>query len=140
MTPDTIVVVVAILGVGIALGGLILTSQNRMHKRIDALEAGTKGEIQESEARTKAEIVASESRTNARFEEVNAQFREINAQFREVNEQFGAQQARTDRGFDGMAEELRLTNTRMASIEQRQARLEGLLDGLREALFQRVQQ
>jgi hypothetical protein len=49
-------------------------------------------------------------------------------------------QARTDKGFDDVAEELRTTNTRMASIEQRQARLEGLLDGLREALFQRVQQ
>ncbi len=119
MTPDIIVVVVAILGVGVALGGLILTSQNRMHKRIDALEAGTKRDIEDSEARTKAEIVASEARNNARLEEL---------------------QARADKGFADMHEELRITNARMASIEQRQARLEGLLDGLREALFQRVQQ
>ncbi len=38
---------------------------------------------------------------------------------------------RTDRRIEGL-------KTRMASLEQRLARLEGLLDGLREGLFERV--
>ena len=38
---------------------------------------------------------------------------------------------RTDRRIEGL-------KTRMASLEPRQARLEGLLDGLREGLFERV--
>ena len=101
-----------LLGVIAAFGALILASINRSEARLNR-------RIDDVIADTRAEFAASEARFNARFEEM---------------------QVRADKGFDDVTEELRVTNNRMASIEQRQARLEGLLDGLREALFQRVQQ
>ena len=115
----TLSVGATLVGVVAAFGALILTSITRMETRInkridDAIVDGI------------SDNAALEVRVNARFDE--------------AREQSQAIQARTDKGFDDVNEELRITNTRMASIEQRQARLEGLLDGLREALFQRVQQ
>ena len=117
---------IAILSVGATLvsvvaafGAVILTSMHRMETRLNK-------RIDDAVADGKSDNAALEVRVNARFDE--------------AREQSQAMQARTDKGFDDVNEELRITNTRMASIEQRQARLEGLLDGLREALFQRVQQ
>ena len=128
--PDTITILLGMLGIAVTLGAIILTALHRMESRInrrmDAIEANAQKDTADSEARLRAESTASEARANTKFEEINEQMR--------------IGQARTDKGFADMHEELRITNTRMASIEQRQARLEGLLDGLREALFQRVQQ
>ena len=181
MTPDTIVIVVAILGVGVALGTLILTtthrSELRLNERIDALEANTKRDIADikqdiadSEARTreeiaaveirlkeeiaaveirlKEEIAASEARATTEIKasearattEIKASEARTSAKFGEINEQFRDMQTRTDAGFADVNEQLRITNDRMTSIERQQARLGGLLEGLREALFQRVQQ
>ena len=155
MGPDTIAIIVTMLGVGVALGALILTvthrSEARLNKRIDAIEndisvseTRTRAEITASEARTSAEIKASEARTSAEIKaseaRTSAKFEEVREQFVEVNEQFRQTQARTEAGFADVNEQLRTTNDRMASVERQQARLGGLLDGLREALFQRVQQ
>ena len=136
MTPD----IIAIMGVGVAIVAIVLTAMHRMesrlNNRIETLESNTKKDIADSEARTTAEIKASEARTSVKFEEVREQFVEVNEQFRQM-------QARTDAGFADVNEQLRTTNTtndRMTSVERQQARLGGLLDGLREALFQRVQQ
>ena len=108
-----------LVGVVSAFGALILNSISRMDARLNK-------QIDDAIADGKSDNAALEARSNARFDEA-----------KELNQ---AMQARTDKGFDDITEELRTTNARMASIEQRQARLEGLLDGLREALFQRVQQ
>jgi len=108
-----------LLGVVTAFGAVILTSMHRMETRLSK-------RIDDAIADGKSDNAALEVRSNARFDE--------------AREQSQAMQVRTDKGFDDVTEELRVTNNRMASIEQRQARLEGLLDGLREALFQRVQQ
>ena len=133
MTPD----IIAIMGVGVAIVAIVLTAMHRMefrlNNRIETLESNTKKDIADSEARTTAEIKASEARTSVKFEEVREQFVEVNEQFRQM-------QARTDAGFADVNEQLRTTNDRMTSVERQQARLGGLLDGLREALFQRVQQ
>lgn len=127
---NSIMIVVAVLSVGVALGALMLTSLHRMEARLNK-------RIDDAIADGKSDNAALEVRSNARFDEA----KELNqVRFDEAREQSRAMQARTDKGFDDVAEELRTTNARMASIEQRQARLEGLLDGLREALFQRVQQ
>ena len=121
---------VTLAGVIVAFGALILTSLHRMEARINK-------RIDDAIADGKSDNAALEARSNTRFDEAI----ELNqARFDEATELNQAMQARTDKGFDDVNEELRITNTRMASVEQRQARLEGLLDGLREALFQRVQQ
>ena len=130
-----------LVGVVAAFGAVILTSMHRMETRLNK-------RIDDAIADGKSDNAALEVRSNARFDEAREQIqtrfdeaREQNqARFDEAREQNRALQARTDKGFAEMHEELRVTNNRMASIEQRQARLEGLLDGLREALFQRVQQ
>ena len=119
-----------LVGVVAAFGAVILTSMHRMETRLNK-------RIDDAIADGKSDNAALEARSNTRFDEA----KELNqARFDEAKELNQAMQARTDKGFDDVNEELRVTNTRMASIEQRQARLEGLLDGLREALFQRVQQ
>ncbi len=128
--PDTITILLGMLGIAVTLGAIILTSLHRMEARINK-------RIDDAIADGKSDNAALEARSNTRFDEA----KELNqTKFDEIKEQYQAMQARTDKGFADMHEELRITNTRMASIEQRQARLEGLLDGLREALFQRVQQ
>ena len=119
-----------LVGVVAAFGALILASIARMEARINK-------RIDDAIADSKSDNAALEARSNTRFDEAREQSQ---ARFDEARELNQAMQARTDKGFDDVNEELRTTNTRMASIEQRQARLEGLLDGLREALFQRVQQ
>ena len=119
-----------LVGVIAAFGAVILTSMHRMETRLNK-------RIDDAIADGKSDNAALEVRSNARFDEA----KELNqVRFDEAREQSQSMQARTDKGFDDVAEELRTTNARMASIEQRQARLEGLLDGLREALFQRVRQ
>ena len=40
--------------------------------------------------------------------------------------------------FDRMEDRMERLETRMSRLEQRQSELEGLLDGLREALFERA--
>ena len=147
MAPDTIVIIVAMLGMGVALGTLFLIydhiAEARLNKILDkpkikqdASEMSLRGEINASEvrlreeikaveARTTAEIKASEARTSARFEEVREQFTEVNEQSRH-------NQARTDAGFADVNEQIRTTNDRMTSIERQQARLGGLLEGLRD--------
>ena len=142
MAPDTIVIIVAMLCMGVALGTLFLIydhiAEARLNKILDkpkikqdASEVRLREEIKAVEARTTAEIKASEARTSARFEEVREQFTEVNEQSRH-------NQARTDAGFSDVNEQIRTTNDRMTSIERQQARLGGLLEGLRDALFERV--
>ena len=80
MTPELI----AIIAVGIALGGLLLTVLQIVLKRIDQLE-----------------------------------------------DRFDRLEGRVEDRFERL-------ETRMANLEQRQTRLEGLLDGIREALFERA--
>ena len=130
-----------LVGVVAAFGAVILTSMHRMetrlNKRIDDAIADGKSDNAALEARSNSRFDEAREQNQARFDEA----KDMNqAKFDEIRDQYQAMQARTDKGFADMHEELRITNTRMASIEQRQARLEGLLDGLREALFQRVQQ
>ena len=84
MAPDTIVIIVAMLGMGVALGTLFLIydhiAEARLNKILDkpkikqdASEVRLREEIKAVEARTTAEIKASEARTSAKFEEVREQ-------------------------------------------------------------------
>jgi len=152
-----------LVGVVAAFGAVILTSMHRMetrlNKRIDDAIADGKSDNAALEVRSNARFDEAKELNQTRFDEIRAQNQakfdeareqsqarfdeareQSQARFDEAREQIQAMQARTDKGFADIHEELRVTNNRMASIEQRQARLEGLLDGLREALFQRVQQ
>ena len=55
-----------------------------------------------------------------------------------IDKRIEALETRIDRRMDALEGRLEGLETRIASLEKGQARLEGLLDGLREALFERA--
>ena len=63
--PDTLTILLGMLGIAVTLGAIILTSlhrsEARLNKRIDALEANNEA----SETRLKEEIIASRERISA---------------------------------------------------------------------------
>ena len=73
-------------------------------------------------------ILAAMQRVDRRFERVD---KRIDALETRVDKRIDALEARIDKRIDGV-------EARIAALEKGQARLEGLLDGLREALFERA--
>ena len=65
-----------------------------------------------------------EERLGARLDEVN---KSLGARIDEVNNRLGARLDETNRRLDGI-------DNRLRAVEHGQARLEGLMDGLREAI------
>jgi chaperonin cofactor prefoldin len=58
--------------------------------------------------------------------------------FERLEKRIDAMEARIDRRIDAIDKRIDAMEVRLASLEKGQARLEGLLDGLREALFERA--
>ena len=122
------------------------TSETRLHEEITASEARTTAEIKASETRLHEEITASEARTTAEIKASETRLHEeIKASEARTTAEIKASEARTSMKFEEVREQftdaneqLRTTNERMSSIERQQARLGGLLEGLREALFERA--
>jgi predicted PurR-regulated permease PerM len=98
MTPEMI----AILSVGVALAGLVVTFIVRIDKRFEQLE----------------------TRNERRFQQLEASIRES--------------EQRLDVRIASLDTKIVALDSRVAVLERGQARLEGLLDGIREALFGRA--
>ena len=64
---------IAVLGVGVAVIGLVLHQGRRLDRRIDALAVHMNEQHRQ---------------TNEQFRQTNEQFRQMNEQFRQMNEQF----------------------------------------------------
>ena len=75
-----------------------------------------------------AVILTALQRIDKRFERME---RRIDALEERMDRRIDALEERVDKRIDGV-------EVRIASLEKGQARLEGLLDGLREALFERA--
>ncbi len=146
--PDTLTILLGMLAIAVTLGAVILTSLHRSESRLNRRMDDIKNDIVDSETRTRAEIVAVEVRLKEEIVAVEARLKEeIAASEARATVEIKASEARTGAKFEDVREQfvevnaqLRTTNDRMSSIERQQARLGGLLEGLREALFQRVQQ
>ena len=102
MTPELI----AILSIGAALAGLILTLFIRTERRFEQME----------------------TRIDSRFEQMEAR---IDRRFEQTDTSIRESEQRLDAKIVAL-------DSRVSVIERGQARLEGLLDGIREALFGRV--
>ena len=98
MTPEMI----AILSVGVALAGLIVTFIVRVDRRFEQMEA----------------------RNERHFQQLETSIRES--------------EQRLDGKIVALDTKVVALDSRIAVLERGQARLEGLLDGLREALFGRA--
>ena len=98
MTPEMI----AIISVGVALAGLMVTLFIRIDRRFEQMEA----------------------RNERRFEQTDTSIRES--------------EQRLDAKIAALDAKVVTLDHRVATLELGQARLEGLLDGLREALFGRA--
>lgn len=68
--------------------------------------------------------------TNALRREINEKFAKVDEQFKKVDERF----EKVDKRFEKVDERFKRLEDRMTQIEKQQAKLEGLLEGLREAL------
>ena len=113
MTPELI----AILSIGAALAGLILTLFIRTERRFEQMEARIDSRFEQMEARIDRRFEQTEARIDRRFEQTDTSIRE------------------SEQRLDAKIVAL---DSRVSVIERGQARLEGLLDGIREALFGRV--
>ena len=116
MTPELI----GIITVGVALCAVVLTSVGLQFAALKWFVDRTDKRFVELEARIDKRFVEFEARINQRFEQVDKRFEQVDQRFEEVNRRFDTLEGR------------------MLALEQRSARLEGVLDGLREALFERV--
>ena len=95
--------IITMLGVGIAVIGLVLQQGRRLDRRIDALAL----RMDERDRRMDERMDERDRRTDERFRQLtgqmNEQFRQMNEQFRQMNEQFqklGERVARVEGKFD----------------------------------------
>ncbi len=120
--------IITMLGVGIAIIGLVLQQGRRLDRRIDALA------LQMDER---------DRRTDDRFEQVNEQYRhltdqtnerfrhlteQISEQFRQHNEQTNERFREMNERFREMNEQFREMNEQFRDLSGRVARVEGKFD------------
>ncbi len=97
---------IAILGVGLTLGLIMLRQGARLDRRIDRLEEQTKQRFDKLEERTDLRFNRLEERTDQRFDKLEEHVTALDADLR----------------------------GQMGEVRERMAKLEGLLEGLREAI------
>ena len=127
MTPELI----GIITVGVALGALMFAAWKWLADRMDKQFAASEARIDRRFEQVDRRFIELEARIDQRFEEVNRRFEQVDKRFVEL-------EARVDQRFEEVNRRFDALEGRMLALEQRSARLEGVLDGLREALFERV--
>ncbi len=103
-------ILIAILAVGATVAGLIVTS-------VRGLRQDIRQDMARLESRLVAKIDESESRLDAKFNGLDAKIDGLEARMRE---------------------DMKQLSDRLARVEHSQAKLEGLLEGLREAITGRA--
>ena len=110
MSVELISVLVAVLAIGVALAGLILTSNRGLRKDM-------REDMKQWESRLREDMKQWESRLREAMGKLESRLREDTSQLRDDIKQLG---------------------DRVSRVEHSQAKLEGLLEGLREAITGRV--
>ena len=114
MSVELISVLVAVLAIGAALAGVILTSirglRQDMREDMGKLESRLREDMKQGESRLREDMKQGESRLDERIDRLEARLRD----------------------------DIKQLGDRVGRMEHSQAKLEGLLEGLREAITGRV--
>ena len=109
MNEDVMTEMITIIAVGVGLAGLILNGQKNVREDIKSLEARLREEM------------------NARFDQMDARLDQMDTRLDKM-----------DTRLDQMESRFEKLEARMGTMERQQAKLEGLLEGLREAISGRA--
>ena len=118
---------IAIIGVGVSLAGLILYSQHNLRAEILDLREETRAEFKV----VRSEIQGLRSETRAEFKAVRSEIQglrsETRAEFKAVRSEMRAE-------FNTHLEAINMLREDVNQLQGRVARQEGLLEGLRDAI------
>ena len=120
MTPE----IWTILGTGITLAALGIGGFTLLWRYITRAEQRTRADLAATEQRTRADLAATEKRTRA----------DLAAAEQRTRADLAAAEKRNEERFIELVTEQKALGTRMHTLEIQMAKLEGLLEGLREAI------
>ena len=127
MTPE----IWTVLGTGFTLAALGITGFTLLWRYITRAEQRTRADLAAAEQRTRADLGAAEKRSEARFGELKSDLaaaeKRNEARFGELKSDLAAAEKRNEERFVGLG-------VSMHTLEVQMAKLEGLLEGLREAI------
>ena len=121
MSVELISVLVAVLAIGAALAGVILTSNRALRKDM-------REDMKQGESRLREDIGKLESRLREDMKQGESRLRE----------DMGKLESRLRDDTSRLRDDIKQLGERVARVEHSQAKLEGLLEGLREAITGRV--
>ena len=125
----------AIIAVGLALAGLHLRMYRFVQRRMDRLE----DRIADHERRSDERFEAIDWKADNRFEAADRKEDERFAELkREMGQRFIGLNQETDKRSIAVDKRLGTIERALAELRERMARLEGLLDGLRESVVRPV--
>ncbi len=118
---------VTVISTGVALAALILNTQRNLRVEMRAQRAETKTEFKAVREDMRAQRAEVKTEFEAVREDMQAQREEAKTEFEAVREE-------TKTEFKAVREDMRAQREAIISLLERMAHLEGLLDGLREAI------
>ena len=145
MTPE----IWTVLGTGFTLAALGITGFTLLWRYITRAEQRTRADLAAAEQRTRADLATAEKRNEARFGELKSDLataeKRNEARFGELKSDLAAAEKRNEARFGELKSDLAAAEkrneerfvglgTRMHTLEVQMAKLEGLLEGLREAI------
>ena len=121
MSVELISVLVAVLAIGASLAGVILTSNRGLRKDM-------REDMKQGESRLREDMKQGESRLREDMKQGESRLRE----------DMGKLESRLRDDTSLLRDDIKQLGERVARVEHSQAKLEGLLEGLREAITGRV--
>ena len=130
---------IGILAVGVALCGVIVAGQRRLEGRYErgmaALESRYESGMAALESRYESGMAALESRLESRMSALESHLeKRISALESHLEKRISALESRLESRMSALESRLDAVEHGLADLRERMARLEGLLDGLREAI------